>query len=230
MTSEDWLIIPVRSFVQAKSRLAGHFSLEQRSALARAMLLDVLDAVKDVKNLVNIAMVSGSDDITSLAMARGVSVITDGGAAGTNAAVAVGLRDLETRCAGTVVIIAGDVPAIAAADVEALFDGARTNGVAIAPAIRDGGTNALALASPLCIPTYFGPDSFRRHRQAAAASGINPAIVENIRLGNDIDKPADIAALLNLDLLGQNTGRFLKSLPHDLLAALDSSSGDRLTG
>ncbi|MCB0115824.1 MAG: hypothetical protein KDD84_17105, partial [Caldilineaceae bacterium] len=40
-----WLIVPVKPFTLGKSRLAPMFSLEERTALARSLLLQTLKTV-----------------------------------------------------------------------------------------------------------------------------------------------------------------------------------------
>ena len=54
---------------------------------------------------------------------------------------------------------------------------------------------ALLLRLPLPMPLCFGPDSFRRHQQAAAARRLTVAVCATPSLAFDLDWPEDLAAL-----------------------------------
>ncbi len=65
--------------------------------------------------------------------------------------------------------------------------------VVLAPALSDGGTNALALRSPDLIVPSFGDDSFARHQALAHGQRVSICgIVRNEGIGRDIDCPDDL--------------------------------------
>ena len=66
--------------------------------------------------------------------------------------------------------------------------------VAIAPG-RGGGTNAVVVRDPAFSVDYHGA-SYRDHRAAATAAGLSVGVVDSMRLAADIDEPADLAAVL----------------------------------
>jgi 2-phospho-L-lactate guanylyltransferase len=68
-------------------------------------------------------------------------------------------------------------------------------GVAIAPDRHRLGTNALLLRPPGIFPTRFGEGSFAAHCEAARRTGSEPAVVETVALGLDIDEPSDLSLL-----------------------------------
>ncbi len=174
----DWVIVPVKSFAGAKRRLSPLLSVAERTTLARTMLGDVLGATAGVPGLRNVAVVTSADDVADYARQLGVIVIDDHGANGTNAAVKVGFMELARRNGGAVIALPSDVPCILPVDLSTLFTAVKKAGVAIAPAPRDGGTNALACNDPSRIAPCFGPDSFARHIDAANRSGIRPAYAD----------------------------------------------------
>jgi 2-phospho-L-lactate guanylyltransferase (CobY/MobA/RfbA family) len=49
---------------------------------------------------------------------------------------------------------------------------------------------------PDAIASHFGPDSYRRHLQAAAEADVPVAVVESPELGFDVDVPDDILTVL----------------------------------
>jgi 2-phospho-L-lactate guanylyltransferase len=209
--SDAWVIVPVKSFDGAKQRLSPLLSVAERAKLAWTMLGDVLDAALGVPGLRNVAVVTSADEVANYARQLGVVVIDDHGAAGTNAAVKVGFVDVASRRGGAVVALPSDVPGILPADIVALFAAVRKTGVAIAPALRDGGTNALACDVPGRIAPCFGSDSFVRHIQVANQGGLRPVVVMNGRLGLDLDEPRHLVEFLEL-CTKTRTDAYLRSL------------------
>jgi 2-phospho-L-lactate guanylyltransferase len=195
---DAFIVIPVKSFHGAKRRLGAVLGLSERAGLARVMLDDVLAAAVAVVGPGQVVVVSGDDEVADHIRSVGVRIIDDEGAKGTNAAVKAGF-DATRRCgSGAVVALLGDIPGVAPADVVTLFAAAFRSCVALAPALQDGGTNALALDRIGRIAPCFGPDSFSRHVDAANAAGIRPVVVWNRRLGLDLDEPAQLFAFLDL--------------------------------
>jgi 2-phospho-L-lactate guanylyltransferase len=96
--------------------------------------------------------------------------------------------------ADTLLVVPADVPCIAPGDVEALL-AAHRGGVTLVAARRDGGTNALALTPPDAIPFLFGPQSARRHLEAARQRGIRAASHGLEAFACDIDTPEDLRGL-----------------------------------
>ncbi|MGL5166406.1 MAG: 2-phospho-L-lactate guanylyltransferase [Afipia sp.] len=206
-----WVIVPVRSFDGAKQRLSPLLSVSERAKLAWTMLGDVLSAAVGVPGLRNVAVVTSADDVADYARQLGIVVIDDHGANGTNAAVKVGFLDVARRRGGAVIALPSDVPSILPADIAALFAAVKKAGVAIAPAPRDGGTNALACDVPGRITPCFGPESFARHVQAANRGGIRPVVVVNGRLGLDLDEPRHLVEFLDSHTQTR-TDAYLRSL------------------
>lgn len=208
---DAWVIVPVKSFNGAKQRLSPLLSVSERATLARTMLGDVLGAIVGVAGLRNVAVVTSADDVADYVRQSGVTVIDDHGANGTNAAVKVGFMDVARRNGGAVIALPSDVPSILSADIGALFAAVKKAGVAIAPATRDGGTNALGCDGPGRIAPCFGPESFARHIQMANQSGIRPVVVVNGRLGLDLDEPRHLVEFLESRTQTQ-TDVYLRSL------------------
>ena len=68
--------------------------------------------------------------------------------------------------------------------------------VVAAPAESDGGTNLLLRRPPTAIAARFGRSSFERHRQGAYRRGLTFREARAPELGFDLDRPADLLALL----------------------------------
>jgi 2-phospho-L-lactate/phosphoenolpyruvate guanylyltransferase len=189
-----WAVVPVKRFERAKSRLAAALSPRERRELARAMLGDVLDALAGVRGLQGVLVVTREPEARDMAAALGFESLTDESEAGVNAAVSLGLDRLALRRVAAL-IAPGDIPCLSAAEVGLILDALGTAQVVVAPAARDGGTNALALARADLLTPCFGPDSARRHVALARTLGHAPTVLQLPGAGRDIDVPADLEAL-----------------------------------
>lgn len=188
-------VVPVKRFARSKERLAALMTPAERAQLAATMLDDVLSAIVEVANLDRVAVVTG--DATAAAIARSFRavVVDDPIETGMNAAVT---RAVQALSADALLIVPGDIPNLRSADLRRVLALLTERSVALAPAVRDGGTNLLALMPPDAIAPCFGLDSFARHVEAAWQAGIEPAVLnlDSVRL--DIDSLEDVAAFLAL--------------------------------
>jgi 2-phospho-L-lactate/phosphoenolpyruvate guanylyltransferase len=192
-----WAVVPVKLFGRTKRRLIPLLSSQERQALARAMLEDVLSALARAPSLAGVAVITGDAEATAMAHGAGALVIADTDNAGTTAAVTIAAQHLEGMDHEGMLVIPADVPLITPADVETLVAAHRiAPSITLVPASADGGTNALACSPLRAVPFAFGEDSFRRHREAARARGIEPVIVSLERIGHDIDRPDDVTLFL----------------------------------
>jgi 2-phospho-L-lactate guanylyltransferase len=130
---------------------------------------------------------------------------------GLNPAIEAGARFLTTSPSDAVLVVLGDVAAATSEDLAALLASAKSPGIALAPS-SDGGTSALLRSPRDVIPACFGPDSAKRHREAAEHAGV--ACVERAlpSLAIDLDVTADAEALLEVASLGPRTREALTSL------------------
>ncbi len=190
-------VVPVKLFSRTKQRLALLLSGEERAALARVMLEDVLSALTGARSIARIVVVTSDATAAAVAQAAGAVVLADTENAGTTPAVTAAARHLEQTGHGGMLVISADVPLVTPADIEAILaaHGAAPS-VTLVTASDDGGTNALACSPPLALPFAFGDASLRRHCDAARARGLKAAVLHLHRVGRDIDRPEDIAHLL----------------------------------
>lgn len=196
-TDKLWAVVPVKLFAQTKRRLMGLLSREEREGLASAMLEDVLSALTRAPSLAGVMVVTGDAGATALAQAAGARVLPDDENSGTSAAVAKAARHLTDAGRQGMLVVPADVPLITPADVELIIAVHRAApSVTLVPASIDGGTNALAASPPDAMAFHFGDDSFRKHREAATAGGVEPQILDLARIRQDIDRPDDLAAFL----------------------------------
>ena len=146
----------------SKTRLAH----EDRSALAEAFLLDTLAAVGAADGVDLLVLVTSDEAAAARAVGRypALVLVEDPGAL--NPAVTAGV-DAALRLApdAPVIALTGDLPALAAADLDAAL--ALASPLPAVVADRAGtGTTALLVAAAARPAPAFGPDSLRRHRDA----------------------------------------------------------------
>lgn len=190
-------VVPVKLFAHTKRRLMPLLSGTEREALACAMLEDVLSALTRAAAIDGILVVTDDPKAAAIAHCMGASVLADAENTGTTAAVTKAARHLACIAHAGMLVIPADVPAITAADIDAIVAAHRAGpAVTLVRAGSDGGTNALACSPPDAIPFCFGDDSFRRHHAAAKACDIEPRVIELARVARDIDRPDDVAVFL----------------------------------
>jgi 2-phospho-L-lactate/phosphoenolpyruvate guanylyltransferase len=185
--------VPVKSLSRAKTRLGTQLSALERGALTLAMLEDVLDATQEVPGW-DTWVVSPDEVALEVAARRGIRAIAESKPPLANAIRQVEILAKE-RDADALTILPGDLPLVTS---ESLHEAFRTLGAVVLARSGDGaGTSLLLRRPPRAIPARFGPDSFRRHVELAAARGLPVAVVERPELSFDLDRPGDILTLLS---------------------------------
>jgi 2-phospho-L-lactate guanylyltransferase len=190
------ILIPVKNLANAKQRLAPALEQEERTALATAMLKDVFEAVASWARRPQVTVVTGDAEARSLARQCGFELLDDPEEAGESEAVERATHALEAQGAKSLLVIPGDIPLVAAAELEAIYAAAPPAGAVLVPS-RDGrGTNA-ALRQPASLfPLRFGNDSFLPHRATATAAGLPLVVLSLPGIALDVDTPQDLAALV----------------------------------
>ena len=192
-----WAVVPAKDLAQAKQRLAGVLTPEERQGLAQAMLADVLTALAGVPALAGIIVVTREASFAAIARSFDAHVIADLRHEGPSAAIMLAANELAAEGAAGMLAIPADVPLASAAEIGeiAAVTTARP-AVTLVPALADMGTNAIALTPSDAIPIRFGKQSFFQHLEAALERGLTPRILRLPGIGLDIDRPEDLSAFL----------------------------------
>jgi len=163
-----------------KTRLADLLDERERSALARAMLADVLAAVRAA---------GGEPTVLSTA-----PIDVDAPVRVDDRALTPAVNDVLADAVpeSPVAVVMAD---LALATDDALADLFASEGdVAIVPG-RGGGTNALVVRHPEFRVDYHGL-SYRDHRRIAEEIDADVAVADSHRLSTDVDERADLVELL----------------------------------
>jgi 2-phospho-L-lactate guanylyltransferase len=191
-----YAVVPVKDTSTAKKRLAAALPQAQRTALALAMLEDVLEALAGAHGLAGIIVVTVDPVARELAARYGAKISADHATEGHTAAVMGAARRLATR-GEAMMTIPGDVPLATSAEIERVI-AAYNQGhrFIIVPARDEMGSNTILAAPADAVPLRFGEDSYFPHLDAARACGIELASIPLSGIGLDIDTPEDLAAFM----------------------------------
>lgn len=199
-------LIPLRAPGVGKTRLATVLSPEARSALAVAMLRDVVTALRE-GGITEVMVAAGGPGAMRAAAGLGLDSIADPpGVPGLDAALAAACR--RVGAGRDILVVSADLPRVEGRDVTAVLEVDAE--VVVAPTAA-GGTGALLRRPGTVIETAYGPDSARRHLELAALAGVRGRALDRDGLFHDVDTFADLAALHEVEL-GAATAALLPRL------------------
>lgn len=205
------VLVPVKNLSSAKQRLASVLDQPSRTALAQAMLEDVLATLHGWKQRPHVAIVTSDPYAVQLAKAYGFEIILDPDNPGETGAIEMATRVCVERGADSTLVIPADIPLIQAREPEEILKHAPTEGSVLVPAADGRGTNAAFRRPANLFPLRFGNDSFKPHHAAAQATG-KPCVVLHLPgIAVDVDNPSDLQHLLSLpgETRAQRLGREL---------------------
>jgi 2-phospho-L-lactate guanylyltransferase len=186
-----WVLTPVKAPEACKTRLGPALGDAARRELVGRMLRHVVEVAGAATGVDEVVLLGPSSHGLPTAIRR----LADPGG-GLNAALASALPAAAAAGVGRLVILAGDLPQLSLADVQALAALAPGR-LGLAPDRRGSGTNALSLPLPAAGGFHFqyGPDSCPRHAAEAARLGLELELIRSETLGLDIDEPEDLGLL-----------------------------------
>ena len=182
------VLLPVKSFREAKLRLAPALDPADRAELARAMATHVVLSAAPLPT----AVVCDDAEVAAWARDLGALVVWEP-ERGLNRAVEAGVARLAAGGAHRVVVAHADL-----AHASGLEWVARFAGVTLVPDHRDNGTNVICVPAAAGFTFSYGPGSFARHGAEAHRLGLPLRVVREPSLSHDVDLPADLAALPTL--------------------------------
>lgn len=205
MTARFALLIPVKPWHLAKSRLAG--AAKTSPELARAFALDAIAAARQCPLVDAVYVITNQQGL----VVPGVDVLPDEGAGDLNAAIRAAASSVRRRRADLpIVTMCADLPCLRSEDLTTALDAASRGATRHFVADAAGtGTTLLAARSGELAPS-FGPDSARLHHE----SGAVPLRAEMASLRRDVDTPEDLLTARKIGV-GSHTARVLASLSRE---------------
>ena len=188
------MVVPIKAFTSAKTRLSDRLDPDQRACLAQAAADRVLRAVADCP-LVELRLAVVDTDLAArMALHRNFEVLQRPDLLGQSAAVGAGFSAAIRRGATNILTVSADVPLVRPKDIDEILRPRPP--VLVMVSDREGlGTNAMRLDPAIDLHFHFGPDSLAMHKREAAALRLPVKVIDNRRVRLDIDTPDDIDAL-----------------------------------
>ena len=205
------LLLPAKDLRNAKQRLIGVLTPEERFGLAQAMFTDAVRTVQRVEYAEKVFVITNYEPAIHVAEENGWEIIREDRQISESDSVDTASRICEQRGVRTLLRLPLDIPLVQPRDVDELLAIAcEAPAMAIVPS-RDGtGTNALLRTPPTLFPSHFGEGSFAKHLTEARNAGAKIFSRRNPRLEMDVDDECDLRALVEHDLTGTETGRWLR--------------------
>jgi 2-phospho-L-lactate guanylyltransferase len=186
-------VVPIKSLLHAKSRLAPTLSPIERAGIARDMLAHVLDTLARSGQIAAIAVISPRHE--ELHLPPGVTPLPQT-ADGLNALLEQGREWAIAQGADALMLAFADLPLLLPADIESIVRlGAPARTAVLAPDRHNHGTNIMLLHPPTLVPFSFGPNSYDAHRVATLKAGAHLEVYRSCGTSLDIDTPDDLACL-----------------------------------
>jgi 2-phospho-L-lactate/phosphoenolpyruvate guanylyltransferase len=181
--SDHAVLVPVKSFRHAKTRLTAALGDDERRALVRRMAEQVLRAAAPLP----VAVVCDDAEVANWARAHHALVLWEPGR-GLNGAVQSGVAQLAALGVRRVIVAHADLPM--ARDLPQLVG---FEGVTLVPDRRDDGTNVIELPTDAGFCFSYGPGSFPIHRAESERLGLPTRVVREPTLSYDVDWPSDLS-------------------------------------
>src|SRR5712664_3274712 len=205
------LLLPIKDLRNAKQRLAGVLTPEERFGLAEAMLADTIRAVRGVRRADKIFVVTNYNPALRIAEENGWEILSEEQQISESDSVDAASRICEGRGVKALLRVPLDVPLVQASDIDDLLAVECEEPALVIVPSRDGmGTNAILRMPPALFPSHFGMKSFAKHVGEAERIGARVIFRRNPRLEMDVDDEADLRALLKNDLSSTETGQWLR--------------------
>ncbi len=205
------LLLPVKDLNNAKKRLMGVLTPEERFGLAEAMMKDTIRAVQGVKRAEKVFVVTNYKPAMRLAQEAGWEILHEEEQISESHSVDTASEICEQRGITALLRVPLDVPLVQASDIDDLLAVECEEPALVIVPSRDGlGTNAILRMPPVLFPSHFGIGSFAKHVGEAERIGARVIFRRSPRLEMDVDDEADLRALLQHDLRATETGRWLR--------------------
>ena len=195
-TATAAVVVPIRSFDGALSRLAGVLGPSGCRDLMRRMAGRVVAAADGMP----VHVATGDAEVADWATRLGAAVETVG-RPGLSIAVSTVVDRLSAAGVERAVVAHADL-ALARSLRPAVGPG-----LVIVPDRRRDGSNVLCVPTAAGFGFSYGPGSFGRHVAEARRLGLEVTVVEDEALATDIDHPEDLLALPAADRLALGIDR-----------------------
>lgn len=191
------ILVPVKNLQNAKQRLSAVLDQPSRSALAQAMLYDVLETLCTWRERRDeVALVTNDPFAMELATRFHFQVIAETADRSETDAIEMATAICRSQGVENTLVIPGDIPLLQTWELDRIFAAAPERGSVLVPSADRRGTNGAWRKPAGLFPLRFGNDSFKPHLNAARKTG-HPCVVLSLPgIALDVDNPADLRQLV----------------------------------
>jgi 2-phospho-L-lactate/phosphoenolpyruvate guanylyltransferase len=195
------VILPVKRFASAKTRVVAEIGPPGRAAMLRAMLADVLIALDRSREVERVILVTGEGRAEKVAMERAkrsstsIEVLRDPTDRGHSEAATLGIVRAKALGATCSALLPGDCPLLDPGELDGALSSLGEGTVGVASDRHGTGTNGLILSPADAIGPAFGPGSCERHLDRGRRAGFEAKLLDVPSLALDLDTPEDLEAL-----------------------------------
>ena len=186
-TTRSAIVVPLRSFHDAKARLAEVLDGHDRVALMRRLARQVIRAAGSHP----VAVITNDAAVIEFAQREGATIVGDPGTLDT--AASEGVHWARSIGCVRVVVLHADLPFARAVTKLTAPGDARV--AVIVPDQREDGTPAISIPVDSTFRFAYGPQSFARHCAAAESAELAVEVLYDDDLGFDVDLPIDLEAM-----------------------------------
>jgi 2-phospho-L-lactate guanylyltransferase len=205
------ILLPIKDLSNAKRRLAGVLTPNERFELAQSMLTDTVRALHGVTRTNKIFVVTNYLPAMRMAEANGWEVLREDEQISESYSVDAASRVCMARGISGILRLPLDIPLVESKDIDTLLAmNCRSDSVVMVPSHDGTGTNAILRCPPTLFPSHFGLGSFAKHCAEAESRGAQIIVQRSARLEMDVDDAYDLALLVRHELRGTRTGRWLQ--------------------
>jgi len=190
----SYLVIPIKSSVGSKQRLAAGLPSGVRQLVSRALASRMVRCAAEGWAPSRVVVVGDDPELTNLCRRLGLTTVADFGD-GQSDAVRAGQAWCLEQGATTLATIAADLPQVESSDLRRLWqmaDDLPVNSLALIPDRGGSGTNGMLVRPADRDIFLFGPDSLRLHFELGARLGLQVSLLDLPSLTWDIDRPEDL--------------------------------------
>ena len=205
------VILPIKRFAHAKTRVVETIGPPGRAAVLRAMLADVLVALDRSREVERVILVTGEGRAEKIAMERAkrsktpLEVLQEPTDHGHSEAATLGIVRAKALGATCTALLPGDCPLLEATELDSALSSFAEGAVGVASDHHGTGTNGLFLSPADAIGPAFGPGSCERHLDRAKRAGYEAKLLDIPSLALDLDTPDDLGSLSSI--LAENPKR-----------------------
>ncbi len=193
--SDTAILVPIKSFTWAKTRLRSILNDEDRVMLAQMLALNALDSLVHQASTFAVA---DDESVISYVRSSGHSAITVP-SRGLNTGLRSALEIVASKGFRRALIIHSDIPLIGSitSHLTALAEGRAV----ITPDRHGDGTNLLGFPLYNQPTLHFGQRSAPEHLRSLRAHGLETSVIMSRYLAFDLDTPDDLTEFLKLELI-----------------------------